>query len=92
MLKNIILWLVIAAVLMSVFNNFGTRKSMDSTLSYSQFVAAVNEGQVKQVNIDGPQIRGITGTGDRFTTFSPGFPHLVDDLLKNHVEIMAEPP
>ena len=92
MLKNIILWLVIAAVLMSVFNNFGTRKSMDSTLSYSQFVAAVNEGQVKQVNIDGPQIRGITGTGDRFTTFSPGDPHLVDDLLKNHVEIKAEPP
>jgi len=92
MLKNIILWLIIAAVLMSVFNNFGTRKSVDSTLSYSQFVTQVNEGQVKQVNIDGPQIRWVTATGDRFTTFSPGDSHLVDDLLKNHVEIKAEPP
>ena len=92
MLKNIILWLVIAAVLMSVFNNFGARKTVDSTLSYSQFVAAVNDGQVKQVVIDGAQVRGLLGTGDRFTTFSPGDPHLVDDLLKNHVEIKAEPP
>ncbi|MEY4193728.1 MAG: hypothetical protein RLZZ226_96 [Pseudomonadota bacterium] len=92
MLKNIILWLVIAAVLMSVFNNFGARKTVDSTMSYSQFVAAVNDGQVKQVVIDGAQVRGLLGTGDRFTTFSPGDPHLVDDLLKNHVEIKAEPP
>jgi len=92
MLKNIILWVVIAAVLMSVFNNFGSRKPLESTMSYSQFVNSVNEGQVKQVNIDGTQIRGLLGTGDRFTTYSPGDPHLVDDLLKNHVEIKAEPP
>ncbi|MGI9211708.1 MAG: ATP-dependent zinc metalloprotease FtsH [Methylococcaceae bacterium] len=92
MLKNIILWLVIAAVLMSVFNNFGSRKPVESTMSYSQFVTAVNEGQIKQVNIDGPQIHGLLATGDRFTTYSPGDPHLVDDLLKNHIEIKAEPP
>ncbi|HYE35737.1 ATP-dependent metallopeptidase FtsH/Yme1/Tma family protein, partial [Methylocaldum sp.] len=92
MLKNIILWVVIAVVLMSVFNNFGSRKSVDSTMSYSQFIAAVNEGQVKQVNIDGQMIRGMLGTGEKFTTYSPGDDHLVDDLLKNHVEIKAQPP
>jgi len=92
MLKNIILWVVIAVVLMSVFNNFGSRKSVDSTMSYSQFITAVNEGQVKQVNIDGQMIRGMLGTGEKFTTYSPGDAHLVDDLLKNHVEIKAQPP
>lgn len=92
MLKNIILWVVIAVVLMSVFNNFGSRKSVDSTMSYSQFISAVNEGQVKQVTIDGQMIRGMLGTGEKFTTYSPGDDHLVDDLLKNHVEIKAQPP
>ena len=92
MLKNILLWVVIAIVLMSVFNNFGSRKSVDSSMSYSQFIAAVNEGQVKQVNIDGPVIRGMLSSGEKFTTYSPEDPHLVDDLLKNHVEIKAQPP
>jgi cell division protease FtsH len=93
MLKNIILWIVIAVVLMSVFNNFGSRKSVDSTMSYSQFISAVKEGQVKQVNIEGSLIRGLLGTGEKFTTFSPPEdPHLIDDLLENHVEIKAQPP
>ncbi len=93
MLKNIILWIVIAVVLMSVFNNFGSRKSVDSTMSYSQFIGAVKEGQVKQVNIEGSLIRGILSTGEKFTTYSPPEdPHLVDDLLENHVEIKAQPP
>jgi cell division protease FtsH len=92
MLKNILLWVVIAVVLMSVFNNFGSRKSVDSTMSYSQFIAAVNGGQVQQVNVDGPLIRGVLGTGEKFTTYSPGDPHLVDDLLKYGVEIKAQPP
>ncbi|BBL76094.1 ATP-dependent zinc metalloprotease FtsH [Methylomagnum ishizawai] len=93
MLKNIILWIVIAVVLMSVFNNFGSRKSVDSSMSYSQFISAVKEGQVKQVNIEGSFIRGALATGEKFSTYSPPEdPHLVDDLLENHVEIKAQPP
>ena len=92
MLKNIILWVVIAVVLMSVFNNFGFRKPVDSSMSYSQFITSVNEGQIKQVVIDGQTIRGVLGTGEKFTTFCPDDPHLVDDLLKGHVEIKAQPP
>lgn len=93
MLKNIILWVVIAVVLMSVFNNFGSRKSVDSTMSYSQFISAVKEGQVKQVNIEGSLIRGMLGTGEKFTTYTPPEdPHLIDDLLEHHVEIKAQPP
>ena len=93
MLKNIILWIVIAVVLMSVFNNFGSRKSVDSTMSYSQFLASVKEGQIKQVTMEGSLIRGMLGTGEKFTTYTPpDDPHLIDDLLENHVEIKAQPP
>ncbi len=93
MVKNIIMWVVIAVVLMSVFNNFGGSKdSSSNTLSYSQFINSVNAGQVSKVAIDGPNIIGQTTSGERFTTRSPGDIHLVDDLLKNGVEIIAKPP
>ena len=92
MLKNVLLWVAIAFVLMAVFNNFGSRKYEDTSMSYSQFISSVNEGQVKQVTIDGHVIKGTLSSGDKFTTYSPGDPHLVDDLLKNRVEIKAQPP
>jgi cell division protease FtsH len=93
MLKNIILWVVIAIVLMSVFNNFGSRKSIDaSSLSYSQFLTEVSEGRVKQVTIEGNLVRGITSAGDKFTSYTPEDKGMVGDLLKNHVEVKAQPP
>jgi cell division protease FtsH len=92
MLKNILLWVVIAAVLMSVFNNFGVRRVPGATLSYTQFITAVRDGQVKEVVIDGNAIKGTTAGGQKFVTYNPNDLHLVDDLLANNVEIKAEPP
>ena len=92
MLKNIILWVIIAVVLMSVFNNFGARKASGGSLPYSQFISAVKEGQVQKVSIDGQSIMGKLSTGEVFRSYSPGDPHLVDDLLENGVEILAKPP
>ena len=88
MLKNVVLWVVVAVVLMSMFNSFGARKSMDSSMSYSQFLQSVRDGQIKQVTLDGPLIRGLSGSGEKFTTYSPpNDPHMVDDLVENHVDI-----
>ena len=93
MVKNVIMWVVIAAVLMSVFNNFGGAKQAASKgLSYSQFINAVNAGQVKKVSIDRQDIVGLMSSGEKFKTRSPGDIHLVDDLLKNGVEIVAKEP
>ncbi|WP_031433678.1 ATP-dependent zinc metalloprotease FtsH [Methylomarinum vadi] len=93
MIKNIVLWVVIAVVLMSIFNNFGGRSNRaDATLSYSQFIASVKEGQVQEVVIDENSIKGKLQTGQQFKTFAPNDPHLVDDLLANGVEIKAQPP
>ncbi len=93
MLRNIILWVVIALVLVAVFNNVGSKKTVDPTaMSYSQFIGAVNATQVKQVTIEGQTVHGITATGEKFSTYTPDDPHLVDDLLKNNVEVKALPP
>lgn len=93
MIKNFLLWIVIAVVLMAVFNNFGTRATRnDSTLSYSQLIDAVKAGQVQQVAIADNTIRGKMQSGDKFKTYMPNDPHLIDDLLANGVEITVQPP
>ncbi|MDD5112756.1 MAG: ATP-dependent zinc metalloprotease FtsH [Methylobacter sp.] len=93
MMKNIILWVVIAVVLMSIFNNFGPQNDRaDSSLSYSQFIDAVKAGQVQQVMINENIIKGKMQGGEIFKTYAPADPHLVDDLLANGVEIKVVPP
>jgi cell division protease FtsH len=93
MVKNVILWVVIAVVLMSVFNNFGARSvRSDGSISYSQFLDQVKAGQVQQVIIDEHNIKGRMQTGEKFRTYAPDDNHLVDDLLANGVEIKAQPP
>ncbi len=93
MLKNVVLWVVVAVVLMSMFNNLGNRRSMDAGMSYSQFIQSVRDGQIKQVMIDGLQLRGITANGEKFSTYAPpNDPHMVDDLIENHVDIKVDPP
>ncbi len=92
MVKNLILWVIIAIVLMSVFNNFTTQKVPSQAMPYSQFIEEVKRGAVSQVTITGRVIEGATTEGGRFTTYSPGDDGLVSDLLNNNVEILATPP
>lgn len=93
MLKNVVLWVVVAIVLMSMFNNFGGRKPQDSGIPYSQFIQSVRDGQVRQVIIDGHQLRGTSANGERFTSIAPANdPHMVDDLVENHVDFKVDPP
>ncbi|WP_411727350.1 ATP-dependent zinc metalloprotease FtsH [Methyloglobulus sp.] len=94
MMKNIILWVVIAVVLMSVFNNFGSQGDQgdSSPLSYSQFIEAVKAGQVQHVTIDEHIVKGKLQSGQSFKTYAPTDAHMVDDLLANGVDIKAVPP
>ena len=90
--KNLVLWIVIAIVLMMVFNNFGPKKEAARQLEYSQFIADVKEGRVQKVSIEDRTIRGVMQNGETFTTYSPGDPGLIGDLLNNNVKIDAQPP
>jgi len=92
LVKNLIIWAVIAVVLMSVFNNFSPRTTQPQALSYSQFINEVKRGQIKSVYIEDNTIEGRTLNGERFTTYSPNDPGLIGDLLNNNVEILAQEP
>jgi cell division protease FtsH len=92
MAKNILLWVIIAFAVLSMFNYFSPRSKAEPAISYTNFISAVNQGNIRQVSIDGPYISGMLNDGDRFTTYNPGDPHLIDDLLKNHIDIKVNPP
>ena len=56
--KNLVLWIVIAVVLLSVFHSFGDRSNSSQTLIYSDFLTQVKQGQVREVTIEGQNITG----------------------------------
>ncbi len=88
--KNLLLWLVIAVVLMSVFTNFNQRQSSQQPIDYSQFVRHVSNGEVERVIIEGRNLRGKFRDGNDFKTYSPGDPGMVEDLLRHGVAITAK--
>ncbi len=92
--KNLLLWLVIAVVLMSVFNNFGNHDTATHPMDYSQFYSQLLSGQIDKVTIEGRKIQGATKSGEKFNTYSPETDNraLIGDLLKNSVTIDAKPP
>ncbi|MBL09922.1 MAG: cell division protein FtsH [Acidiferrobacteraceae bacterium] len=88
--KNLILWLVIAMVLMAVFNNFAPQNSRnDREVNYSTFLEEVKQGRIEEVTIEGRAIKARTYGGERIVSYSPGDPDLVNDLLKGGVAIRA---
>ena len=91
LVKNIAIWLVIALVLMTVFNQFSTRQTVQKAIEYSQFIEEVKQGRIAKVTIEGRVLKGVKSSGERFTTYSPSDPWLVSDLLKNGVIIEAKP-
>jgi cell division protease FtsH len=94
MLKNMLVWIVIAVVIMSVFNNFIPQKQNATNLSYSEFINQVKDNQIESVLIeaDGKTISGTYKNGTNFLTYGLNDPKLVDDLLSNNIEILTEPP
>ncbi|ONF43238.1 ATP-dependent zinc metalloprotease FtsH [Marinobacter lutaoensis] len=93
MAKNLVLWLVIAAVLLMVFQNFSPTTS-GQQVNYSQFVQMVQQGQVSRVTIDGLEIQGTRSDGSQFQTIRPQVvdTKLMDDLLANNVEVIGKEP
>ncbi len=92
--KNLVLWIVIAVVLLSVFHSFGDRTSSAQSLIYSDFLTQVEQGQVREVTIEGQNINGKMISGAPFTTYSPESSNgaLIGDLQEANVAILGKPP
>jgi len=90
--KNIILWVIVAVILMTVFNNLTSTKT-ESKIAYSDFIEQVKQNQVSEVLITGRNITGMTQSNSRFSTYSPETDNtaLIGDLIKYGVKINAKP-
>lgn len=93
MAKNLILWLIIAAVLVTVMNNFSSPNE-PQTLNYSDFIQQVKDGKVERVAVDGYVITGKRNDGDSFKTIRPAIQDngLIGDLVDNHVVVEGKQP
>jgi len=94
LVKNLILWGVIALILLSVFSNFSQRSTAGIDLSYSDFISQVKSGNVSEVDIAGRKITGKTRDLKPFSTYSPETDNrsMIGDLLENDVRISAKEP
>ena len=88
--KNLVIWLVIGLVLMTVFNQFNTRQQTQSLMDYSQFMEEVKAGRIAEVVIEGRDLKAKTTDGKPVNSYSPGDIWLVSDLLKYGVKIKAK--
>jgi len=90
--KNLVIWLVIGLVLMTVFNQFNSRQSAQSAMEYSQFLDEVKSGHISKVLIEGRTIKATATDGKRFTSYIPlNDIWLVSDLLKAGVKVEGKP-
>jgi len=92
--KNIVLWIVIAVVPLTVFNSFGTAPRTVQDIPYSTFLQRVDEGSVEEVVFEGDEIVGTFTGGERFTTFSPETDNraLIGELKNAGVTFRSSPP
>ncbi len=93
MAKNLLLWLVIAAVLLSVFNNF-SMQTTTTEVGYSEFIEEVQNDRLRKVVVDGLTISAERLDGTRFETIRPMVedPKLMDDLLSHNVVVEGRKP
>ncbi|HZJ95333.1 MAG TPA: ATP-dependent zinc metalloprotease FtsH [Thiopseudomonas sp.] len=93
MTKNLLLWLVIAAVLVTVMNNFSSQSDAGK-LNYSTFIEEVQSGRVQQVTVDGFVITGRRVDGSVFETVRPAIQDngLMGDLLEHNVSVVGKQP
>jgi cell division protease FtsH len=90
--KNIAIWVIIAVILMTVFQQFGAHQASQTTIAYSDFIQQAKEGQIKEAVIDGNVIRGMTEGGRPYITYAPQNDiWMTSDLLKNNVKVEVKP-
>ncbi|MGP1957952.1 MAG: ATP-dependent zinc metalloprotease FtsH [Arsenophonus sp.] len=94
MVKNLILWVVIAVVLMSLFQSFGPRDSNSRMVDYSTFMNDLTQDQIREVRISDREINVKKSDNSRYITYIPmrDDPRLLDTLLEKHVVVIGEQP
>jgi cell division protease FtsH len=88
--KNVAIWIAVALVLLTVFQQFSNPNKATTQVVYSQFMEDVKNGKIAKVQIDGRVVRGTTIDNKTFSTYAPNDLWMVSDLLKYNVEVEAK--
>ena len=92
--RNLLLWVVILVVMMSVFNSFSDRSQAAPELNYSEFLTRVKQNDVASVTIEGKKLKGELRNGQSFETTSPETDNsaMIGTLLDHDVRIVGQEP
>ena len=93
-LKNVAMWAVIVFLTIGLYNMFKNPQSNirgNNKVIFSEFLTAVDNGEVVKVEIQGNNIKGTYSNGNNFTTYSPNDPNLIEKLSQKGVSISAAP-
>ncbi|MGB0181082.1 MAG: ATP-dependent zinc metalloprotease FtsH [Candidatus Puniceispirillales bacterium] len=92
MTRNIVLWVIIGVVMLSLFNMFQPgSNSRSASVPFSDFVAQVESGDMREVTIEGNNLRGVTNNNIPISSYMPDNTDIVDTLRDNNVRIVAQP-
>lgn len=94
MAKNLILWIIIAILLISLFQNFGPNDSSNRKVDYSTFMTELTQDQIREVRISDREINVKKTDNSKYITYIPvkEDPRLLDTLLERRVTVIGEPP
>lgn len=94
MSKNIFVWLIVGALLFTLFDSFqnGSSSRNQAVMAFSEFSRQVQDGKVQEVLLQGNKIAGIMTDGQKFALYAPDDPGLVERLLEKNVRVTALPP
>ncbi len=93
-IKNLAMWAVIVILTIGLYNMFKNPQrtaNQNNTIIFSEFLNEVENGRVVQVDIQGNNIKGVMSNGEKFTTYSPNDPNLIEKLSDKGVSISAAP-
>ena len=92
-IRNFALWVIIVLLLLALFSLFQNpaQRQAANDISFSQLLTEVDQGRVRDVVIQGPEITGSFTDGRSFQTYSPNDPSLVQRLYGKGVTITAKP-
>jgi cell division protease FtsH len=90
--KNLALWLVITLMMIMLYNLFNQQQMAESTISYTQLLAMVDEERVAEVVIQGQELYVTDTNRNRFKVYAPQDPDLINILRSKRVAIQAKPP
>jgi ATP-dependent Zn proteases len=93
-IKNLAMWAVIVILTIGLYNMFKNPQrtaNQNNTIIFSEFLNEVENGRVVQVDIQGNNIKGVMSNGEKFTTYSPNDPNIIEKLSDKGVSISAAP-